>query len=166
MDLLLPPPSALIQDDPAAADPARRKVAPKSRLSRLFAFRSTPNLRRVSSQEEPPVLNLSVDVDSTPITLDCSTLEDVFTDRYEWAVLYENQRGSVLLFSPFSQSHLLLTGSLPSLYPTIRAYHCCHLTPHPLLFQTPLSSAPNNLPFLLTTTLFQMGIGIGYPAAG
>jgi len=114
MDLLLPP-SALIQDDPAAADPARRKVAPKSRLSRLFAFRSTPNLHRVPSQEELPALNLSVlDVDSTPITLDCSTLGDVFTDRYEWAVLYENQRGSVLLFLLslnlicHSQAHCLL----------------------------------------------------------
>ena len=116
MDLLLPP-SALIQDDPAAADPARRKVAPKSRLSRLFAFRSSPNLRRVSSQEEPPVSNVAVlDVDNTPITLDCSTLEDVFTDRYEWAVLYENQRGYVL-FSLLSLNliciHRLTVFSIP-----------------------------------------------------
>jgi hypothetical protein len=165
---LLPPPSALIQDDPAAADPARRKIAPKSRLSRLFAFRSSPNLRRVSSQEEPPVLNVaSLDVDSTPITLDSSTLEDVFTDRYEWAILYENQRGSVLLSLLSLSISSAFTASLSSLYPTTQAYRCCHLTPRPLLFRTPLSSsAQNNLPFLLTDTLFQMAIGVGYPAAG
>ena len=114
MDLLLPP-SALIQDDPAAADPARRKIAPKSRLSRLFAFRSSPNLRRVYSEEEPDVPNVTVlDVDSKPITLDNSTLESVCTDRYEWAVLYENQRGCVALFFLslnlicHSQAHCLL----------------------------------------------------------
>jgi len=95
-DLL--PPSALIQDDPAAADSARRKIAPKSRLSRLFSF---PSPRRV---EEPPALTVTVLApDSTPITLDSSSLEDVSTDRYEWAVLYENQRGSVL-FSLLSRS--------------------------------------------------------------
>jgi len=92
---LLPPPSALIQDDPAAADSARRKIAPKSRLFRLFAS------RRV---EEPPVPTVTVEApDSTPIILDCSSLEDVSTDRYEWAVLYENQRGSVF-FSLLSLS--------------------------------------------------------------
>jgi len=121
-----PPPLTLIEDDPAAADPARQKIAPKSRFSRLFSLpnlrsSSSPNLRRISSasspnKEETP----AIVIDSTPITLDSSALigEDVLTDRYEWAVLYENQRGSVspVHFSCLSISiyiHRLTVFSIP-----------------------------------------------------
>ncbi len=131
-----PPPLALILDDPAAADPARQKIAPKSRFSRLFSLpnrhsSSSPNLRPVSpvsssSEEEPPALA----ADSTPIALDSSTLvgEGVVTDHYEWAVLYENQRGSVV------SSFLLFLNLNLNLHPQT---HCLFYT---LLLQ-PITAA-------------------------
>ena len=96
----IPPPPPVIQDDDSSlVDPARRRLSPKS-FARLL---SLPNLNlnrflsaSFSSQKQ---LNYIPDLcDNTPINLDNSVLidQDFVQDRYEWAVLYENQRGQVL----------------------------------------------------------------------
>lgn len=97
----IPPPPPVIQgDDPSLIDPARRRLTPKSSFARLLSLPNL-NLNRLlspsfSSQKQ---LNKTPDLcDNTPINLDNSALidQDFFQDRYEWAVLYENQRGQVL----------------------------------------------------------------------
>ena len=93
-----PPPLVIQNDDPSVADLTRRRLAPNSRLARLL---SLPNLRSspsFSSPKQPPVTNTPDVSDNTPINLDDSALIDqsFVKDRYEWAVLYENQRGQVL----------------------------------------------------------------------
>lgn len=95
-----PPPPTLIKDDPVAADAARKRFTQKSRLLSL------PNLRgrRISFSNKPlqkeNTVQATQDDPSTsePITLDNTALNDSIQvkDRYEWAIVYENQRGCVL----------------------------------------------------------------------
>lgn len=105
MDAHVPPPETLVRDDPELAARARARLSKQSRLSRIF---SLPNFRPIapqssrdssSSQESPATQVPPIDI--TPINLDNSALagEGIYTDRYEWAILYENQRGCVLWFS-------------------------------------------------------------------
>ena len=115
VDAHVPPPETLVRDDPELAARARARLSKQSRLSRIL---SLPNFRHSasvtprqypessrdgspSSQESPYLAASQVPaVDITPINLDNSALagEDtgIYTDRYEWAILYENQRGCVL----------------------------------------------------------------------
>ena len=96
----IPPPPLVIQDsDPSLVDRACKRLTPKSSLSRLlslpnfsFNLRSSPSFPSLDYIQVP---NLP---DNTPINLDSSALvdEEFLKDRYEWAVLYENQRGRVL----------------------------------------------------------------------
>jgi hypothetical protein len=94
----IPPPPPVIQgDDPSLVGPARKGLSPKSSFTRLL---SLPNLNRLSASfSSQNQLNNTPDLcDNTPINLDNSALidHDFVQDRYEWAVLYENQRGQVL----------------------------------------------------------------------
>ncbi|KAI0047837.1 hypothetical protein FA95DRAFT_1605785 [Auriscalpium vulgare] len=130
-----PPP--LLADDPAAADPARLRLA---RKKSLFSFPSTPALLRskkhADTDDTPPpsptparsvntfIRNRAntlssraetetIDPDAQPfaIDLDDSSLTDSGTgedkDVYRWAVVYENQRG-ITLFSTAYYSPLSL----------------------------------------------------------
>ncbi|KAH9486929.1 Meiotically up-regulated gene 65 protein [Psilocybe cubensis] len=107
-----PPPLALLQDDPHVLDQARKRLHKKSRFSRLFSRRSSSRLRPQQSDDslqDTPGLQV-FDTDNTPIHLDNTALaaEDVYTDRYEWAVLYENQRGITIFSIPYYSSLSLL----------------------------------------------------------
>jgi hypothetical protein len=89
----IPPPPPVVQDD----DPflVRRRRSLKSSFARLL-FLPNLNLNRLFSSQKH--LNNTPDLcDNTPINLDNSALidQDFVQDRYEWAVLYENQRGQV-----------------------------------------------------------------------
>lgn len=104
----IPPPPPVIQDDdPSLVGPARRRISPKSSFIRLL---SLPNLnlnRLLSVSSSQKQLNDTPDLcDNTPINLDNSALidQDFDQDRFEWAVLYENQRGQV--FSYLCNIHL------------------------------------------------------------
>jgi hypothetical protein len=112
--LAFPPPQCMQADEYSAADPARRRLTPKSGL-RIFA--SLTNLRQRSksttsrksaaandsvhvseSTDEPPPLRPSTGTGDTIINLDGSAISDFHEskDVYRWAILYENQRGHVL----------------------------------------------------------------------
>ena len=116
---ILPPPPVLQDDDPSLVDPAHSRLSPKSSFSRLLSLPKL-NLNRlfsasVSSQNQ---LNNTPDLcDNTPINLDNSALVDQSfdQDRYEWAVLYENQRGQVLsTFAIYMSSQLVSYTESPS----------------------------------------------------
>ncbi|KAG6857568.1 hypothetical protein H0H87_000167 [Tephrocybe sp. NHM501043] len=87
-----PPPLICIsKDDYSAADPARQRINAKSRR-----FISLPNLRSPAQTKSPPLSEPPRPTEpATLISLDSTSLDaiDVFTDKYEWAVVYENQRG-------------------------------------------------------------------------
>ena len=110
VDAHVPLPETLVRDDPELAARARARLSKQSRLSRILSLpnfrdsRQCPESSRdgsPSSQESPYLAASQVPaIDITPINLDNSALagEDtgIYTDRYEWAILYENQRGCVL----------------------------------------------------------------------
>jgi hypothetical protein len=104
-------------DEYSAADPARRRLQPKARFP-LFA--SLSNLRYPSSipsgskskgkrnhkqnhgaaTDDPPIVVHPDVADSNPIIhLDNSAIaeEEECNNIYQWAVIYENQRGYVLV---------------------------------------------------------------------
>lgn len=97
-----PPPPAFIQrDDYSAADLARQRLVPKSRFPR---FLSLPNLRLSKQTPPPPQQSPPQDTDTGPqvqaedlnlIRIDAAQLDDddEYQDKYEWAIVYENQRG-------------------------------------------------------------------------
>jgi hypothetical protein len=96
----IPPPPPVIQDDdPSLVGPTRRRLSSKSSFARLLSLPNL-NLNRLSASfSSQKQLNNTPDLcDNTPINLDNSALvdQDFDQDRYEWAVLYENQRGQVL----------------------------------------------------------------------
>ncbi|KAG2159861.1 uncharacterized protein EDB93DRAFT_1112311 [Suillus bovinus] len=125
---LAPPQAILTLDDPSAAEPARRRLAPKTRLS-IFSF--PPNLfsccrfrhhepRPADAESEADSSNKPIEQlvppleqtndNTTIITLDISGISDIpgiNKDDYRWAVVYENQRGLTILSSPY-YSHLSL----------------------------------------------------------
>jgi hypothetical protein len=102
MDIPPPPPPVIQDDDPSLVDPGRRRLSPKSSFARLL---SLPNLnlnRLLSTSFSSQKLNNNTPdlCDNSPINLDNSALidHDFDKDRFEWAVLYENQRGQVLSY--------------------------------------------------------------------
>ncbi|KAJ3512431.1 hypothetical protein NLJ89_g3519 [Agrocybe chaxingu] len=122
-----PPPPPLLQHDPEGLFLARQKLLPKSRLARLFSktnlrSSSSPDLARhkatssrrssiANAQLQEEIDPLSVDTNDIQIKLDSSALggeDDVYTDRYEWAVVYENQRGATVFSIPYYSSLSLL----------------------------------------------------------
>ncbi|KAH7911204.1 hypothetical protein BJ138DRAFT_1240107 [Hygrophoropsis aurantiaca] len=135
---ILEPPQPMQRDDPSAADSARRRVAPKSRLP---LFSSLPNLRshhKASKQKSPsrrhpdthtddhqshndlPPLEQTND-NNNIINLDESALPQLPADRdvYRWAVVYENQRGITIFSTPYySPLSLLPSDPLPFTVPS------------------------------------------------
>ena len=96
-------------DDYEAADAARQRLTPKSRL-RIFSSLSNLRKRKQSnksvSQEStetnqgiPAILRSSTGAEDNAIGLDGSAItdSDISKDIYRWATLYENQRGCVHL---------------------------------------------------------------------
>lgn len=92
MPELVPEPAFISTDDYSAADPARRRLVQKSRFIRL---------RSAFKREKQPAIitEPSVTVTTTncldDIYLDSTKLDtsDEHTEKYQWAVVYENQRG-------------------------------------------------------------------------
>ncbi|KAF8807412.1 hypothetical protein BYT27DRAFT_7223239 [Phlegmacium glaucopus] len=109
MDIPPPPPPVLQDDDPSVVDLARRRLAPSSPLTRLLKLLK---LRSLSSPKQLLLVddNTPDTCDDTPINLDNSALidQDFVKDRYEWAVLYENQRGITFFSIPYYSSLSLL----------------------------------------------------------
>lgn len=103
----IPPPPAFIQkDDYSAADLARKRLVPKSRFTH---FLSLPNLRTSNSKQNQKSPEQLTDTelqpqtdDLKPIKLDASQLNDEgeYKDKYEWAIVYENQRGCASVHLP------------------------------------------------------------------
>ncbi|KAG6890399.1 hypothetical protein C0995_008753 [Termitomyces sp. Mi166 len=94
---LLPPPCTSRTDD-TAIDAVRKRLTAKSRrfvsLSNLKSKSQPKTLPSTQYVTEPISPSSSISLDST--SLDTS---DSFTDKYKWAVVYENQRG-LLPFDP------------------------------------------------------------------
>lgn len=133
---MLPPPT--IEDEPNAADAARRRLQRKEHFFRLKSKSSKENKRKSKSTSND---DLTFDVletgpDEADITLmkEPNALDDVTKDVYEWAIVYENQRGSVFAASFF---HLCLNN--------IAILQNNGLF-HPLLFSS-ISSSQRPLPF-------------------
>ncbi|KAG2154845.1 hypothetical protein DEU56DRAFT_770745 [Suillus clintonianus] len=121
-----PPQAMLTPDDPSAAEPARRRLAPKTRF-RIFSFLTNLFTCCNSKRHNPQPADSEVEADSssksvglppleqindntTTITLDISgisNIPDINKDEYRWAVVYENQRGLTVFSSPY-YSHLSL----------------------------------------------------------
>jgi hypothetical protein len=110
----LPPPSSLQLDEYAAADPARKRLAPKRRFP---VFASLSNLRAPShsgrqegadrsddshAQEQAPETFLPPSTLTADAEDHIELSDDRFPDlpddgknHYRWAALFENQRGYV-----------------------------------------------------------------------
>ncbi|GAW03640.1 hypothetical protein LENED_005379 [Lentinula edodes] len=118
-----PPPVPHLEPS-SAAEPARQRLIPKSRFP--FSI-SLPNLRAPplsklkwkGKQKETDVeqdLSAAAAADDEnaedPSTIKLSaprlTDDDEYQDKYEWAVLYENQRGLTLFSIPYYSSNSLL----------------------------------------------------------
>ena len=89
-------------DDPAAADPARRRLLQRSSFPHFpsFASRRTtsdPNIVPLLSPDSCTSDDIYIDDTHLPVPNDDN-------DLYRWAILHENQRGYV--HSPFSPSSL------------------------------------------------------------
>ncbi|KAF8078618.1 hypothetical protein FPV67DRAFT_1465844 [Lyophyllum atratum] len=105
-----PPPACISRDEHSAADQARRHLASKSGFPR---FLSLPNLRR-----SPLPQRKSKGQSNEPaslITLDSTSLNtsEEYTDKYEWAIVYENQRGLTLFSIPYYSRMSLLPSDPP-----------------------------------------------------
>ena len=95
-----PPPTSVSRDDYDAVNAARERFTRKTRFP---YFLSLPNLRRSRSTSHIDHSAPSADIqDQTVfnapfISLDSSGLDDQdeYKDKYEWAIVYENQRGCV-----------------------------------------------------------------------
>lgn len=95
-------------DDYAAADAARRKLAPKtgfrlftsslSNLGRQRTKSTTSNDNGKTEDADGAQIRPSTGTVEAFITLDGSAISDFHEngDVYRWAILYENQRGCVL----------------------------------------------------------------------
>ncbi|SRR6266508_4420388 len=96
-----PPPSPFLQEDPGGADAARLKLAPKKGLARLLSTsvvkRKVSTSSSSSKSSSEPEQNVQVSRLDTSISLDSTALidggGDINEDQYQWAVIYENQRG-------------------------------------------------------------------------
>ncbi|KAG6842204.1 hypothetical protein C0991_000174 [Blastosporella zonata] len=108
------PPPPLSKDDYSAADPARKRIAAKSRLFSLPTFKSSSQLKSKTHSTAWAVSGESPGPASL-IILDSTSLDsiDVFTDKYEWAVVYENQRGVTLFSIPYYSRLSLLPSDPP-----------------------------------------------------
>ena len=113
-----PPPPNALRDDPEGAHAARQRLAPKNGLARLLAKSSklklaSPKQKRspTTDSDDPHEDLLRVQHD-LPICLDGKALisqdDTLDKDKYQWAVLYENQRGITAFSIPYYSSLSLL----------------------------------------------------------
>ncbi|KAF9015166.1 hypothetical protein BDQ17DRAFT_1229141 [Cyathus striatus] len=116
-----PPPPSLVLDIPAAADPARARLQSKLSFRRRFSlsrlFHAHTNRGR-SLQSEQPLSSENSPLPSTELSdihLDASHLRSQHEckDHYEWAILYEHQRGMTIFSIPY-YSHMSLLPHDPS----------------------------------------------------
>ena len=146
-----PPPSVVQDDDPSLVGPAPRRLSLKSSFTRLLSLPNL-NLNRLLSASQKQLNNTPDLCDNTPINLDNSALinQNFVQDRYEWAVLYENQRGQVLSqlcnIHVFSIIYYTESPSFPFLI--IPASHYYLQTLLLSLSQIPLSNVRISLPSL------------------
>ncbi|TFK30453.1 hypothetical protein FA15DRAFT_651042 [Coprinopsis marcescibilis] len=112
----VPEPNSLVLDNTNVADPVRRRFAPKksSALSISRLWRSSPKSINSGSDDatvqEPTAQTRLAEVQDT-IRLDsaASLLQPANRqDHYEWAVVYENQRGITLFSTPYYSNLSLL----------------------------------------------------------
>lgn len=121
-----PPPPNILQDDPEGADAARQRLIPKKGFARLISKSSKLKLGKKSS------VTCGNDLDTHdnflhvphggPISLDCSAMisrdDSTDKDKFQWAVLYENQRGITAFSIPYySCLSLLPTDPAPFTLP-------------------------------------------------
>ncbi|KAF8642380.1 hypothetical protein AX16_009648 [Volvariella volvacea WC 439] len=138
---LSPPPPLLASGDSVAVAQARQRFASKPKFSR---FLSLQNIQQSSSNtfspirpggsrhsEAPPIPHTQSDPDiHHPATADSPTRSSIALDefalehnedsddQYEWAVLYENQRGLTVFSTPYySKLSLLPIDPLPFTLP-------------------------------------------------
>lgn len=114
---VVPPPPTLIQDEPDSVAAARQRLAPPSRLARILSFpklRSRSKSSLINTHKENADLTSGVTLsndnqeilanptvalppDYVPIVLNDTAIkeeeDDETKDKYDWAVVYENQRG-------------------------------------------------------------------------
>ncbi|KAG5647995.1 hypothetical protein DXG03_007029 [Asterophora parasitica] len=117
----LPPPACVTRDEPAAADAARRRLAQKSRFPRLLSrkdlkgSKSSPDLTTAQLIASTSAQPLEYRAHASLITLDSTNLEacDEYTDKYEWAIVYENQRGLTMFSVPYYSRLSLLPNDPP-----------------------------------------------------
>ncbi|KAJ4486142.1 hypothetical protein J3R30DRAFT_1459387 [Lentinula aciculospora] len=114
----VPPPVPHLEPS-SAAEPARQRLIPKSRFPISI---SLPILHAPSSskkekgkenhakQEQNVVAAAATEENPSTIKLSVPRLvdDDEYQDKYEWAVLYENQRGLTLFSIPYYSSNSLL----------------------------------------------------------
>jgi hypothetical protein len=107
--LVTPPP--FLEIDPDGAQLARQRFAPKKglahllsknklKVSSLASLKSGNSTDTAESTTEPSheqSSQIAAQTLDAPISLDSAALigGDVHKDRYQWAILYENQRGCV-----------------------------------------------------------------------
>ena len=115
MDPPPPPPSFIVKDnDLHAADSARQRLTKKPfiRLSlslpdlRLLppSHKTRKSLQRLKLGQQPEQRQEESVLDAVPIALSPSSVDDQdeYEDKYEWAIVYENQRGYACLIElPF-----------------------------------------------------------------
>ena len=131
---LPPPPTAITPDDYHAADPARRRLAPKLSFGhRLSLMTKKKPIKPLLATAPPSDLQPSMlHSESQTISLDSSNISTAEDDRdqYEWAIVYENQRGygnsPALLYS---QIECFLQASLSFPSHIIPVFRCSHQTP-------------------------------------
>ncbi|KAF9241386.1 hypothetical protein BU15DRAFT_44942 [Melanogaster broomeanus] len=128
-------------DDPSAADPARRRLARKSRFTPLSSLSSLRSRYRASKdkfrQRSESIERLASSTglpepveDTHSIFLDYDHLPDLPDDNgvYRWAVLYENQRGITVFSTPF-YSRLFLLPTDPQPFTTSCRNGCSQQSP-------------------------------------
>ena len=91
-----PPPFPKPASDDDAEQARRRLALRKSFRARFFPSRRRQRRKEatISHIEEPETSGIQPIVLSNPLPAS----DDDFQDKFVWAVLYENQRGSVLLW--------------------------------------------------------------------
>lgn len=89
------PPRCMQNDEPEAADDARRRVqTPAVKKHFGLNLRRRKSKRRTESEEDRPAVLLNDGSKSDLVGLEFTPdIEDQTRDVYKWAVMYENQRG-------------------------------------------------------------------------
>ncbi|EAU92995.2 hypothetical protein CC1G_06715 [Coprinopsis cinerea okayama7 len=112
----VPKPNALVLDDVNVVDPVRRRFSPKPGLFSRLRDRTSKRSLRKEAQDSPkdledvsePAAQAFDDTDSIHLNSSLSLVPESDRDHYEWAVVYENQRGITIFSTPYYSSQSLL----------------------------------------------------------